>query len=119
MNLYIIGGIALIMSVMAGLIYYYRAEMLEAEVARITAEADKVRAVDANVAAQKTIDALRAQQIRNDKLLAELAQDISAIREGADETNEALDRLEKNSEDVKAFLAGAVPTELRQLLNQR
>ena len=112
-----LAGAFIVACLVAGLLWY-RSEATAALAERDRARADLAVAVDANNAAQATIGRLRATQAANDKLVAEMADQLEAINRQIAETNDALSDLKATNEDVRTYLSGAVPDELKRLLNR-
>lgn len=102
----------------AGLALWFRGEAIQAEAARDRALADLSVAVAANKAQQETIGRLRADAEHNDRIIAEMADELAKIGEAVAGTNEAVGDLKDANEDVRAYLGTLVPADLDRLLNR-
>ncbi|NGO50411.1 hypothetical protein [Allomesorhizobium camelthorni] len=103
---------------LAGAMLWYRGEAIAAEADRARAIADLNTAVDANKAQEETIGRLRASAEANDRIIAEMAEQIADIGQAVTETNQAVGDLKDANEDVRAYLASPVPPDLKRLLDR-
>ena len=117
MNLraYIALAVLLAFMGLGGVALYYRAEAADAAKEAQQAIADKDKAVEANTAAQNTISALQEQSRLDSRLTASLVEEMRKISDGLAEQSQQIDELEKSNADVRAYLDGVVPAELRKL----
>jgi LysB family phage lysis regulatory protein len=115
---YVYIGAAFIMACLVAGMLWFRAEAASARAELDMARVDLKIAMDANAAQQATIGRLRAEAEANDKLLAEMAADVEAIRQGQEETGKAIEDLQEASDDVRTYLNTAVPADLRKLLDK-
>lgn len=103
---------------LGGLALWYRGEAISAKAAERQAKADLTAAVSVNDANQETIGRMKALADAKDKLLAEIAGQIADINENVAENTAAVQGLKDANEDVRAYLAGAVPPDLSLQLNK-
>ncbi len=116
---YLYGAVALVIACLVAWGFYERSEAAGALAERDRARADLQVAVDANNASQATIGRLQADAVHNDQIIAQMADDLDAINKSVAETNDALGDLKATNEDVRAYLSGAVPDDLKRLLNHQ
>jgi predicted metal-binding transcription factor (methanogenesis marker protein 9) len=69
-------------------------------------------------AQEETIGRLRASAEANERIIAEMAEQLAAIGQAVTETNQAVGDLKDANEDVRAYLASPVPPDLRLLLDR-
>jgi hypothetical protein len=112
-----LAGLAAFLAVLA-LALWYRGQAISASNELDLARVNMKIALDANAAQEATIGRLRATAEANDRLLAEMATDLDAIRQGQAETSQAITDLKEASDDVRAFLGTPVPPDLERLLNK-
>ncbi|RUV65244.1 MAG: hypothetical protein E5X35_11395 [Mesorhizobium sp.] len=95
--------------------YKYKADAADARAAERQAKADLATAIDVNEANQETIGRMQAQQDLNNRLTAELAQQLADSNEAL--LKQATDRtdLKGNDEQVRSYLDTPVPDALRGL----
>ena len=115
---YLYLGAAFVMACLVSGLLWFRAEAASARAELDLARVDLRIAEDANAAQQATIGRLRASEEANNKIIADMAADLDAIRQGQDETTEAIGELKESSDDVRAYLGTVVPAGLQQLLNK-
>lgn len=108
-------GVALLLAVL----FYYRSEAASAVAERDAAIAGLHVALDANAAQEAALGRLRADAAKSDQIVAQMADDLAAIRQQTDETNDAIGMLKETNADVAAYLRGTVPDDLRKLLNHQ
>lgn len=118
LRLAILAVVAISFLSLGGAALWYRGQAISAAAEAAQARADLNTAVAANKAQEETIGRLRASAERNDRIVAQMADDVAAINSAITETNEAVGSLEKSNEDVRAYLATRVPADLDRLLNQ-
>ena len=112
----ILAGLAAL--VVAGLVIamlFYRGEAISAAADAAGARADLATAQEANRQAIDTIASMQAQARIDSRLSAELVEEMRRINDGLAEQSEKLTELEKSNEDVRAYLDGLVPDDLRRL----
>ena len=102
-----------------GIALYYRGEMIDASAAQRRAEAELRQAEIANAAALETIERITRMRQADDKILLDLTNEIARLNEVATETQATITELERTNEDVRSYLAGAIPDDLRRVLNKQ
>lgn len=100
-----------------GIALYYRGEMIDASAAQRRAEAELRQVELANAEAQKTIERITRMRQADDRILLDLTNEIARLNEVAAETQAGIVELERTNEDVRAYLAGVIPDDLRRMLN--
>ncbi|MER8967731.1 hypothetical protein NKI25_18750 [Mesorhizobium sp. M0808] len=118
LKLAIAGTIALIIVGLFGAAAVYRGNAIAAQAAERQAKADLAVAVGVNAANDETIGRMKALADAKDKLLAEIAGQIATINENVADNTAAVQGLKDANEDVRAYLAGAVPPNLGLQLNK-
>lgn len=116
--IYVRAAIVVAVALLVGTVFYYRAEMIDANAKRATAEASLAVAVEANASLNKALERAEDRQRRHDALMNDLLDNIEQINDRVSETSTAVAELEKINEDVRAFLALPVPDALGRLLNR-
>lgn len=117
-NLYVLGGVALlVMSLLAGLLYY-RGNAIDAVAVQKHIEAQLDIALTVNRHNEETIGRLRASNAITDRLTAENAKVLGFILQKVTDTNTDIAELGKTNEDVRNYLAGAIPGSLQRVLNK-
>lgn len=106
-------------AVIVGIALYYRGNSLEASAAQLRAESARNQAVAAVAVANETIDRITRMRAADDKLLLDLAERITELTAVTAETQASVVELERTNEDVRAYLSGSIPDDLRRLLNSR
>ena len=119
LRVYALAAAGLAFMALAGVALWYRGEAISA-----TAEAERARAalavaVEANEAQADAIRRLTELSDRTETILADIAGKLAAINQNTADTTEAIADLERTNEDVRAYLAGRVPDDLRRVLNRR
>lgn len=104
----IIGGLVAVM-------LFYRGQAISAEADAARARADLVLAETANRQALDVIASMEAQARIDSRLTADLVEEMRRITEGLAEQAGKLEELERSNEDVRAYLDGVVPADLRKL----
>lgn len=94
---------------------FYRGEAISAAADAAQARIDLTAAKDANDTAAKTISALQEQSRLDSRLTASLVEEMRKISDGLAEQSQQIDELEKSNADVRAYLDGVVPADLRKL----
>ncbi|MBN9243925.1 MAG: hypothetical protein J0I98_14130 [Mesorhizobium sp.] len=97
---------------------WYRGEAISAEANAAKARAGLATATAANAVQQETIGRLRATAEANDRLVAQMTDQLAAINAAVADTNQQIGELKDANEDVRAYLAGRVPADLDRLLNR-
>lgn len=111
-------GLLIAFVAIVGVALWYRGEAIRAHAARDRALADLGAAVAANRAQEATIGRLRATAEINDRLLAEIAEQLASINAGVADQAEAVKELADANEDVRAYLGQPVPDALRLQLDR-
>lgn len=109
------GVVALVVAGLVIATLLYRGQAIAAEAAAARARADLATAQAANKQAIDTIAAMQAQARIDSRLSAELVEEMRRINDGLAEQSEKLTELEKTNADVRAYLDGVVPDDLRRL----
>ncbi|HEV2502316.1 MAG TPA: hypothetical protein VGV39_04540 [Mesorhizobium sp.] len=112
----IASAIAVAITVAVG--FYWRSEAIEARAGERAAKADLATAIATNQAKDETIGRLRATVAANDRIVAAMADQLTAINAAVIDTNQQIGALKDGNEEVRAFLAGRVPPDLERLLNK-
>ncbi len=118
MRLYLLGVAVIAFLTTCGVALWYRAEAISADAAAAKAKADLTTAVAVSKAKDETIGRLRATVEANDRIVATVADQLSAINQAVNETNQQIGALKDGNEEVRAYLAGHVPPDLERLLNK-
>lgn len=103
---------------LGGVALYYRAEAADAAKEAQQAISDRDTAIAANKAQEATIGRLRASAEANDKIMAQMAEQIAAINTAVSETSDEIGKLKDANEDVRDWLSGRVPPGVGELLNR-
>jgi LysB family phage lysis regulatory protein len=103
---------------LGGVALYYRAEAADAAKEAQQAISDRDTAIAANKAQEATIGRLRASAEANDKIMAQMAEQIAAINDATAQTSEDIGKLKDANKDVRAWLNGLVPPDAERLLNK-
>ncbi|MGO4560957.1 hypothetical protein [Rhizobiales bacterium 3FA27D7] len=110
---------ALVIAVLlAGLIataLWYRGQAISASAEARDAQKQLSVAVDANKAANSTIDALQEQARLDSRLVSSLVQEMRNIGASVEDQSQKLSELEKSNEVVRDFLNRPVPSDLGKL----
>ncbi|RWQ35864.1 MAG: hypothetical protein EOS20_17490 [Mesorhizobium sp.] len=112
-----IAALAVFLAVVA-LALWYRGNAIKAEAETRQAKADLATAIGVNDANDETIGRMKATAEAKDKLLAEIAGQIATINGAIAENTAAVEGLKDANEDVRAYLAGAIPPNLGLQLNK-
>lgn len=118
LRFYALLGAVIAFLALGGVALWYRGEAISAQAAERQAKADLAAAVSVNDANQETIGRMKALADAKDKLLAEIAGQIADINQNVAENTAAVQGLKDANEDVRAYLAGAVPPDLSLQLNK-
>ncbi|TGT76155.1 MULTISPECIES: hypothetical protein [unclassified Mesorhizobium] len=118
LRLYAMLGAVIVFLAMGATIFWYRGEAISAQAAERQAKADLATAKGVNDANQETIGRMKALADAKDKLLADIAGQIADINANVAENTAAVQGLKDANEDVRAYLAGAVPPDLSLQLNK-
>lgn len=119
MNLYAIGGAAIVILGLGAGLLWYRGEAIDAEAERDKARAELAIAAKVNADNLVVIQRMQEQQRINDRILLGYAEELAKINAGLQEQNDAIDELAETNEDVRAYLDTVVPDALRMQLNGR
>lgn len=95
--------------------YHYKTSALEARAEAKQAISDKDKAVLANVALQGTVNRLRVEAARNDKLTAELEQKLAEAKVAVLKRKDDLTALKETDATTFDYLKSPVPLSLRRL----
>lgn len=117
LRLYALLGAVIAFLALGGTALWYRGNAIAAEAATRQAKADLATAVGVNAANDETIGRMKALADAKDKLLADIAGQIATINENVADNTAAVQGLKDANEDVRAYLAGAVPPDLGLQLN--
>ncbi|MER8394101.1 hypothetical protein NKH10_19615 [Mesorhizobium sp. M1340] len=117
-KLIIAGLLALVILGLFSAAAVYRGNAIRAEAETRQAKADLATAVGVNAANDETIGRMKATAEAKDKLLAEVAGQLATINENIAENTAAVEGLKDANEDVRAYLAGAIPPALGLQLNK-
>ena len=112
-----LGGLAAV-AMLVATIFYYRGDAISARADADRARADLETAVAVNQAQAETIGRMRAQQAANDKLLADMADQIAAINANAQAYAEAIEALKNADQSVRDYLNAVLPPDLGVQLNR-
>ncbi len=115
---YIALAVMLAFMTLGGVALYYRAEAADAAKEAQQAISDRDTAIAANKAQEATIGRLRASAEANDKIMAQMAEQIAAINDATAQTSEDIGKLKDANKDVRAWLNGLVPPDAERLLNK-
>jgi hypothetical protein len=118
MRIYALLGAVIAFLALGGVALWYRGEAISAQAAERQAKADLAVAKGVNDANQETIGRMQALADAKDKLLADIAGQIANINANVADTTAAVQGLKDANEDVRAYLAGAVPPDLSLQLNK-
>lgn len=98
--------------------YHYKTSALEARAEAAQAISDRDTAIAANKAQEATIGRLRASAEANDRIVAQMAEQVAAINDTTAQTSEDIGKLKDANNDVRAWLNGLVPPDAERLLNK-
>lgn len=111
-----LGGL-LVLSALVGTILYYRGEARDARWSAKWATEQMNTALVANASQARYIEQIALLRADTDKAISALADKIDAIHKEAAEQTQAIRDLEQTNETVRAYLSGAVPSELIRVLD--
>lgn len=114
-RLAIAGAVALAFAGVVIAALWYRAEAFSATEAAADARKQFAAAVEANHAAEATIDALQEQARLDSRLTASLLDQVRQINDGVAAQAARLDDLRKSNAAIQSFLDAAVPADLGKL----
>lgn len=98
---------------------WYRGRAISAQAQAAQARAALDTAVAANKVQEETIGRLRASAAAaNDRIMAGLTEQLASINASITETNQQIGDLKDANEDVRAYLSGLVPAELKRVLDR-
>lgn len=97
---------------------WYRGQAISAEAQAAQARLALNTAVAANKVQEETIGRLRASAAANDRIMAGLTEQLAFINASITETNQQIGDLKDANEDVRAYLSGLVPAELKRVLDR-
>lgn len=110
-------AVALAISGAFGLALWYRGQALAATAARDGALTSLAAVTAANAAQTAALERLTAGRAIDDKLLTDLQGRLGELATQTQQATNAIRDLERSNEDVKKYLAGRLPDELRRLLD--
>ena len=97
---------------------WYRGQAISARADAVQARVALTTAVAANRAQEETIHRLRTSAAANDRILVGLAEELATINASLTETNQQIGDLKDANEDVRAYLSGLVPADLKRVLDR-
>lgn len=97
---------------------WYRGQAISAQAQAAQARLALNTAVAANKVQEETIGRLRASAAANDRIMAGLTEQLAFINASITETNQQIGDLKDANEDVRAYLSGLVPAELKRVLDR-
>lgn len=100
-----------------GMALWYRSEAISAEAARERIAGQLATVAEVNRQQQATIERITRMRQNDDRILSDLTNEIARLTDVAAQTQESVTELEKTNENVRAYLAGAIPDDLRRVLN--
>lgn len=109
-------ALALVFAAVCGLALWFRGQALAATAERDSARSSLAAAQAANDAQKAAIERLTAGRAIDDKLLTDLQGRLGELAAQTQQATTAIRDLERSNENVKAYLAGRLPDELRRLL---
>lgn len=115
---YIMLGTVIAFLALGGIALWYRGEAIAAEAATRQAKADLATAVAVDAVNQETLGRMKALADAKDKLLADITEQLATINQNVADNTAAVQGLKDANEDVRAYLAGAVPPDLGLQLNK-
>lgn len=117
-KLYVVGALAVALALagLGGLALWFRGQAIAAAAERDSARSSLATAQAANDAQKAAIERLTAGRAMDDKLLVELQGRLGELATQTQQATTAIRDLERSNENVKAYLAGRLPDELRRLL---
>jgi hypothetical protein len=113
-----VGALALFIVAGVGLVFVQRAKLDAAEAERATLQLQIDSALATNKLFAESIDRLSQQRAIDERFVALLNSQLSAIRTDAETTANKLTELERTNPDVKGFLATPLPVELKRVLGR-
>lgn len=113
-----LAAVAVFLGVVA-LVFYYRAEAVEAEAAHAAIKLDLATATAANKAYKDANDKLEKRIGSNDRIVASLADTVSQIRSEHMEAVKEIANLKDTDDATKEFLIRRTPDALRVMLDKR
>lgn len=118
MRLYLILGVVLAFTALAGVAAWYGWDAAAARAEAAQARADLETALASNRALEATVGRLRASEAANDKLMAEMADTLERISNEVAELDDDVYGLKETDDEVRDYLANPVPLSLRELLDR-
>ncbi len=118
LKLYLAGAAVLVFAAVLGAALWYRSQAISAQAQAVQARASLDTAVAANKVQEETIGRLRASAAVNDRIMAGLTEQLASINASITETNQQIGDLKDANEDVRAYLSGLVPAELKRVLDR-
>lgn len=115
---YIALAVLLAFMTLGGVALYYRAEAADAAKEAQQAISDRDTAIAANKAQEATIGRLRASAEANDRIMAQMADDIAGIHNAAQETNDEIGKLRDENQEVRDYLGVSVPDSVKRVLDR-
>lgn len=115
---YLALAVLLLMACLVAALLWYRGDAIAARSGERAAKADLATAVATNQAKDETIGRLHASAAANDRIVATMADQLTAINAAVNDTNLQIGALKDGNEEVRAYLAGRVPPDLERLLNK-
>jgi LysB family phage lysis regulatory protein len=106
-----------LIAALAAILLWYRGESIAAQAEAAQARKETAQAVEANKSQDETIKRLTARRIADEALLTELGSAVARINAHTETMRAEITKLERNNEEIRAYLAGTIPDELRRLLN--
>lgn len=112
----LLGGVVLVLALVAGLLFF-RGEAIKAKAETAEVQGQLTTALAVNDANAKALERLDKQARANEALLTAMQAEVKEINSRAASTNEALTKLRRENAEIKAYLDGRVPADVRGLLN--
>lgn len=116
---YIYGAVTLVVIGLVMAILWLKADASALRSDIIIAQQQRDTALAENTRQATAIERLHRLDAQKDALLADIANQLSAIHADVQETGQSLKELETTNETVRDFLNLALPDDLQRLLNKR
>jgi len=107
--------LAVLLAALVATALWYRGQAISASAEAKDAQKQLATAVDANKAANSTIDALQEQARLDSRLVSSLVEEMRNIGASVEAQSQKLSELEKSNEVVRDFLNRPVPSDLGKL----
>lgn len=104
-------------SLLAGM-FYYKSNAASAENLRQIAQTKFDQAAAANEQQQAAIERITAVRKSDDEVLTKLSSAIETLQSQSEEVRTGIAALERGNNEVRAYLSGKLPVDLRRMLNR-